>query len=297
VISPEARMRRALADRIATAYVSAGAEAVLLGGSTARGEADRHSDIELGVFWLSAPSDDERAAAIRAAGGDLHRLWPYAEVDRAWFDDWFIGRRSGEPKSGLLVEPVHMTIHDAAAVVEDVTQRFDPLLEKQVLLAALRDGIPLAGAELLRPWREAARGYPDELARAVVERHAQIEHSWRFAMYRDRDNPMRIAEAIVDVHQRVLHALLAVNRVYWYGFKSLESVAGRLALAPEELLPRLRLAYTAEPDELEPLLGDLVEETYDLVEANVPGVDVDRLRTLFRYRRPLWAGDEQPDMP
>ena len=288
-------MRRMLADRIAKAYVVTGAEAVLLGGSTGRGEADRHSDIEVGVFWRSAPSDDERAAAITAAGGDLHRLWPYAGVDRAWFDDWFVGRRDDEPKSGVLVEAVLMTIDDAATVIEEVTEKFDPALEKQVLLAALYDGIPLAGSELLKPWRDAARVYPDELARAVVERHAQIEHSWRFAMYRERDNPMRNAEAIVDVHQRVLHALLAVNRVYWYGFKSLESVTRRLPLAPDALLPRLRRAYTAEPEELEPLLGDLVEETYDLVEAHVPGADVGRLRTLFRYRRPLWA-DEQPDL-
>jgi hypothetical protein len=288
-------MRRALADRIAKAYVATGAAAVLLGGSTARGEADRHSDIEVGIFWRSAPSDDERAASITAAGGDLHRLWPYADVDRAWFDDWFIGRRADEPKSGVLVEAVLMTIDDAAGVIEDVTERFDPALEKQVLLAALRDGIPLAGAEALRPWRDAARSYPDELALAVVERYAQIEHFWRFAMYRERDNPMRLAEAVVDVHTRVLHALLAVNRVYWYGFKSLESVTRRLALAPDALLPRLRLAYTAEPDASEQLLSDLGEETYDLVEAHVPGADVERLRTLFRYRRPLWA-DEQPEL-
>lgn len=292
---PETRMRRALAERIAKAYVSTGAEAVLLGGSTARGEADRHSDIEVGVFWRREPTDDERAAAIAAAGGDLHRLWPYADADRAWFDDWFIGRRAGAPKSGVLVEAVLMTVDDAAAVIEDVTVRFDPALEKQVLLAALHDGIPLAGADVLSPSRDAAAVYPDELAAAVVERHAQIEHFWRFATFRERDNPLRIAEAITDVHTRVLHALLAVNRVYWFGFKSLEAVARRLALAPDPLLPRLRAAYTAEPDELEPLLIDLVEETYDLVEQHVPGVDVERLRTLFRYRRPLW-GEEQPEL-
>ena len=85
-------MRRALADQIAKAYVATGAEAVLLGGSTARGEADRHSDIEVRSSGAKRPGDDERAAAITAAGGDLHRLWPYADVDRAWFDDWFIGR-------------------------------------------------------------------------------------------------------------------------------------------------------------------------------------------------------------
>ena len=38
-----------------------------------------------------------------------------------------------------------MTIDDAATVIEEVTEKFDPALEKQVLLAALHDGIPLAG--------------------------------------------------------------------------------------------------------------------------------------------------------
>lgn len=285
-------MRRALAERIADAYTAAGAEAVLLAGSTGRGEADRYSDLEVGIFWRSAPTDEARAAAVAGAGGDLHRLWPFAEADRAWFDDWFIGRRGGVPKSGVLVEAVNMTIADAQTTVEDVIERFDPQIEKQLLVAALCDGVGLAGEDLLTPWRDGARVYPDGLARAVVERHAQIDHFWRFPMLRDRGNAMQAARATADVHERVLHALLAVNRVYWYGVKSLESVAQRLAIAPADLLGRIRLAYELDPAEREEPLAELVEETYDLVERHVPGVDVDRLRAIFRYRRPLWDGEE-----
>jgi hypothetical protein len=286
-------MRRALAERIADAYTAVGAEAVLLGGSTGRGEADLYSDIELGVFWTREPSERERESAIARAGGDLHRLFPFAQIDRAWFDEWFVGRRGGVAKSGVLVEPVHMTIADARATIEDVLERFDPALEKQVLLAAVCDGVPLAGDELLAPWREAGRAYPEGLARAVVERHTQVDHFWRFGMFRERGNPMQAARATADVHERVLHALLAVNRVYWYGFKSLESVIRRFAIAPEALLDRIRRTYEVEDAERERLLVKLVEETYDLVERHVPGVDVDRLRTIFRYRRTLWD-DEAP---
>jgi hypothetical protein len=32
-------------------------------GSTAHGHADRYSDIEIGVFWNRAPTDDERRIA------------------------------------------------------------------------------------------------------------------------------------------------------------------------------------------------------------------------------------------
>jgi hypothetical protein len=286
-------MRRELAARIADSYLSVGAAAVLLGGSVGRGEADRYSDIELGVFWQAAPTDEQRAEAIERAGGDVHRLWPYAEAERAWFDDWFVGRRDGESKSGIAVEPVHMTFEDAQATVDDVVVRFDPDLDKQVLLAALRNGVPLAGEGVLRPWLDAAARYPDELARAVVQAHAQIDHFWRFPMYRDRGNPLQAAQMTSDVHVRVLHALHAVNRVYWHGLKSLESVGVRLSLAPRDLVARIRRAYDLELDARAHELATLVEETYDLVEQHVPGVDVERLRSIFRYRRPLWE-DETP---
>jgi hypothetical protein len=175
-----------------------------------------------------------------------------------------------------------MTIDDAEATVADVVERYDPALAKQVLLAALVHGAPLAGEDLLAHW---TRPYPDELARAVVEAHAQIDSFWRFGMFRERGNAMRLAETVVDAHQRILHALLAVNRVYWYGFKSLEPLARRLAIAPPDLVARIRAAY--EADDAEPLLIDLVEETYDLVDRHVDGVDVERLREIFRYRRAL----------
>jgi hypothetical protein len=292
VTTPETRVRRALAERIARAYTAVGADAVLLGGSTARGEADRYSDIELGVFWSRAPTDEQRAEAITLADGDLHRLWPFDHRSRAWFDDWFVGRRNGVEKSGIAVEPVHMTVDDAQGMVADVVERFDPALEKQVLLAALCDGISLAGAERLAIWRERAVAYPDELARAVIARHARIDNFWRLAMFRERGNALRVAETITDVVQRILHALLAVNRVYWYGFKSLESLERRLTIAPRNLSAGIRAAY--ESRDAEPLLADLAEETYDLVEEHVPNADVDRLRAVLRYRRALWEGDDAP---
>lgn len=94
----------------------------------------------------------------------------------------------------------------------------------------------------------------------------------------------------------MLNALLAVTRVYWYGFKSLESVQRRLPIAPADLLGRIRRAYQVESVERESLLAALVEDAYDLVERHVPGVDVERLRAIFRHRRSLWEG-EQPELP
>ena len=57
-----------------------------------------------------------------------------------------------------------------------------------------------------------------------------------------------------------------------------------------ELDVRLGRAYELGAD-ADPQLRPLVEETYDLVERHVPGVDVERLRRIFRYERPLWDAE------
>jgi len=281
--------RREHATRIAEAYAAnRKVAAVLLGGSSAAGHADRFSDIELGVFWHEDPTEAERAAAIDAAQGDLEQLYAYDEVELAWFDDWKSGRRDGAPKTGISVESVHVTTAVVEGALEAALERHDPAGGVQVLLAALVDGVPLHGHDVLARWRSAAVAYPPELVRAVVEAHAQIDHFWRFDMFRERDHPLLAARATTEIHERVIRILLAVNRVYFFGFKSLDAIAARLEIAPPDLLGRIRRAYGGDLVEAEPLLAALVEETYDIVEQHVPGVDVARLRAIFRYRRPLW---------
>jgi predicted nucleotidyltransferase len=285
-------LRRDHADRIAAAYAAEPrVAAVVLGGSTARGDADRFSDLELGIFWREPPTDADRSAAVERADGDLELLYPYDPEWRAWYDAWKVGRRDGAPKTGISVESVHVTMETVEWALDAALTRHDPSDTVQLLLSALVDGVPLHGPEVLGNARAAAASFPEALARAVVERHGQIDHFWRFEMFRARDNPLLAHEAMVDIHRRVLRTLLAVNRVYFFGLKSLEAVAARLVVAPSGLVPRIRAAYDAVPPDAEELLRRLVEETYDIVERRVPGVDVTRLREIFRYRRPLWDSD------
>ena len=57
--------RVSLARQIVPAYtLNPHVEAVILGGSAARGHADSYSDLELGVFWSHPPTDHEREEAV-----------------------------------------------------------------------------------------------------------------------------------------------------------------------------------------------------------------------------------------
>lgn len=279
-------VRLELAERLAAAR-PAGVAAMVVGGSVGRGKADAYSDLDLLVAWHRPPTEAERTAWIDAVGGSPHRLL-WIDEERLWFDDWALLR--GADGAGIAVEGVHLTLDLVEAGVDDLVGRCDTDLAKHVVFGQLVHGSPLLGDERVRGWRERLEAYPDELARAMVARHAQIDHFWRLPMLHERRNPVLHAAAVADVHQRVLHALLAVNRVYFFGFKSLEAVARRLPLAPRDLTARIRVAYELPAPAVAAALAELVEESYDLVEAHVPGADVERLRRIFRYRRPLEDG-------
>jgi hypothetical protein len=287
------RWRRKLATRIAPIYAAnPHVVAVLLGGSAARGHSDRYSDIELGLFWRHPPTDAERRAAIAEIGGDLIALYPFDAQEQVWCDDLMLGRRApGSSHSGVLVELVHYTQATVERTLNAMLEQHDPDELKQNLLAGIVDGLPLHNASLIQRWQRRAADYPEELAVAVVRRHAQIDHFWRWRLWLDRGSNLTMLYAsYVQIQQKLLHVLLGLNRVYYFGFKWLDAVVARLSIAPPDLLQRLGSVYQAPPDKGAIQLASLVEDTYTLVEQHLPQVDVARLRDVFRYERPLWDG-------
>jgi hypothetical protein len=283
--------RLAFAEQLAPAYAAnPNVVALFAGGSTARGHADRYSDLEVGVVWARPPTDAERAAAIVAAEGDLVHLYPVEEygLGPVWADAWKIGRRDGAPLTGVEVDMHHFVAAGVEHVVADVVDRFDPEPEKQSLVGAIVTGIPLHGQELLDPWRQRSAEYPNGLRVAVVRANAQIEGLWRLDAFAERANPVAGYAVLTRAHEQLLHTLLGLNRVYYSGVKSLDAVGRDLEIAPRDLLERIRASYPLRAGESKQTLMTLVEETYDLIEEHVPEVDVRRLRAFLRYERPLW---------
>lgn len=288
--------RRKIAEKIAPAYVEIPAVAgVILGGSTARGHADRYSDIEIGVFWHAALADMDRERAAQKLRVDAVRHYPYEPAEEVWADDLIIGNSTnGESRSGVLVEVVHYTTDFVARTMKSVCEDFDTDLGKQNLISGIVDGIPLAGDAMLNDWKKVARNYPDELARAMVERYGVIDHFWRWQMLLDRgENLMLLYQMFSHVEQQVIAMLLALNHTYYFGLKWIDIVTDRLALAPQSFRKRLNEPFQLSPEAGAERLKRLVEDTFDLVEQEMPQVNVDRLRGYFRYRRPFL--DEPPE--
>lgn len=264
--------------------------AVILGGSTARGHADRYSDVELGVFWHHDPTHLERQTVIQSADADLIRLYDYDQDEQVWCDDFMIGRdASEEPHTGLLVEVSHYTTDFMAQTLHQVLNEYATHELSHNLISGVVDSLPLYGSNLIQAWQKQAAQYPRPLAVAIVQKHAVIDHFWRWEMYLERgENLPLIYQSFAQIHQRLLHVLLGLNRVYYFGFKWIEEVDSRLKIKPNDLLLKLRHPYESLPAEGAQQIIRLVEDIYDLVETHLPEINIERLREIFRYRRPQW---------
>ena len=291
LMNAASQWRHQLVQPLASVYaVHPQVAAVVLGGSTARGHADRYSDIEVGVFWQQPPTDADRQAAATAISGDLVRLYPYDPAEEVWCDDYMLGRAHPDhPKSGVLVEVVHYTTDFLTRTFAAVLHDYNPDPLKHLLIAGVVDGVPLHNAALVQHWKDRAAAYPEGLALAVVNRHAIIDHFWRWEMWLARsENLMMLYQAFTQIQQQLLHMLLGLNRIYYFGFKWIDVISDHLTQQPPDLLHRLRQVYQLAPADGAHELAALVDETYDLIEQQLPQIDVAWLRSVFHYQRPIW---------
>jgi hypothetical protein len=286
-------LARALAQQYATLPQ---VTAAFVGGSTARQQADRYSDLEVCCVWTTAPLEQDRADVVARLGGDLHRLYPYDRQEQLWEDVFFVGRDQDDtPKSGLQVEVGHYVRETLEASMNRVLQQQDADEGLHNLMAGICDSVPLLNAPLLVQWKARLRQYPDALQIAVIQRHGIIDHFWRWEMYAARGkNRMELAALMTSVLHQVMHLLLGLNRVYYGGFKWLDAVIDRLPLAPPHLGERIRSVYALPPGEAAEVVSRIVDQTFTLIEEHVPAVDVSRFRQVFWYRRPQW--EEEPPL-
>jgi hypothetical protein len=291
--------RRQFAQYVAQAYIAEPAlDAIFIGGSVARGHADKYSDAEIDVIWHEPPADDQRERVMRRIIADGKRARPFNPSEQLWTEDYFVGRAEPQAeRSGLLIEIAGHALDQAQLILEDVLVRSDPDPIKQNFLSGIQQCIAIKGNELLAGWKQQTAIYPDPLARAVVLRHGQIDHFWRWRMWLDRNNRFMFNQQICDVQQRLLHMLLAVNRVYFSGFKWLQLVIAQFHHAPCDFAARFAQLSELPPDQAAESLRALVEETYDLVDQHVPGVPVAKFRSIFRWQRPQWDAQPPPVHP
>jgi predicted nucleotidyltransferase len=270
----------AIARRIAAVYrTNPNVQAVMLSGSVARGYADHYSDLEIGVFWATPPTDADRTNLIRQIGGDLWSLTSYTTDP-----EWVVGEHyglstvaiNGRTQAGLvMVDTKHATLACLGRCFRDVLEQFDTALPKQILIAAVQDGIPLYGDAFLAEWQARAKEYPDRLAIKMIQENLWCGPWFVPRAYVERDDQLVLYQHVIWMQQSILKILAGLNRCYYRSaeHKWMNALIARFTLVPPNLAARLKQVFHEPlPEGMRQML-ELVHETVALVAQHCPEVD------------------------
>jgi hypothetical protein len=214
----------------------------------------------------------------RGTDGELDPYDPHE--DDVWYQEYVAG--------GLKIDLRHMTVarmEEALAAVVDEGDASQS--DRQQTIFAVQHSVPLHGAHLIEEWRARTAHYPDRLAHAMVAKHVAFPPWWSVSMYAERGDLPMLYGAFHEATRRILGILLGLNRIYDPGMKWIDQTLAMLEIAPPDLAARLKKAFRAEPRAGARQMQQLIEETFDRVEQQMPSLDITAVRRTFRFCRPI----------
>ncbi len=259
-------------------------DVIFVGGSVSRGWDDHFSDIELFLLWDEPPEDEDRMDPIKAVDGTILDFHPYEEQE--WSETYLVEGTKFEISSFLT-----STIE---AYIQSV-KKGDISLDKQCLIGALADGIPLKGERQFGNHATSLFPYPKNLKENLILRFFNFDGRWqnREALIHRRDS-LFLHSLLVEVSQKLIITLSAVNDMYIHhpGLKWLRETCERMEARPDHLTERIHrlLTYTDPARSVEELEG-LIAETGQLLQDRLPHLDLTDQFERAKAVRPGVKGD------
>lgn len=261
----------ALAQNNAATYLAnPKVKAIGVGGSVARGQADAYSDIDMSIYYEELPSDEELKAAYEQNQGSDYRVHASDREDGLIIDQYFV--------RGVKSDFGHHTIKFCECNIETLLKQCDPDNIMLYMLAGISEMIPLHGAELIKTWKAKVANYPDQLAQAIVKKHLHFRGLWILQNYGvQREDVLFLTDELLQAVKNLMGVLLGLNRFYHpvnsVPFKGMDKFINKMTIAPPNLSFRLKQIFRESPEIAVSHLGELIEETFTLVEKHMPEVD------------------------
>jgi predicted nucleotidyltransferase len=252
----------------------AGMQAVVLGGSYARGRARADSDIDLGLLYRpSAPFSIEEVAALARELNDT----PDPVVTR--FYEWgpWVNGGSWLTIGGQRVDLLYKNLDQLKQVIADASAgRYEHAYYQQppfgfysdTYLAELETSIPLYDpGELLMPLKRRIATYPEPLRRRLIQDNV---HAAKFDLYgatksAEVADPYLTNACLIRVINRIVHGLFAINRRYRSNDKTAFAELSDCPLLPREFSARVQAVASHLGSTREALLS-AVESVRALVD-------------------------------
>lgn len=254
-------------------------EAVLLGGSVSRNWHDEYSDIELFVFWKEAPTDAERKAPILKLNGKIIGFYPYE--DEEWSETYIT--------QGVKLEISNFLTDTINKVINDVIISYDTDLDKQCIVAAVYNGIPLSGDIVINRMKEKVRHYPNELSVAMIKENIFLGNRWnnREALLKRKDWLM-LYKVMIDVQTKIMGMLFGLNRQYVHhpAFKWQRHTLRSMEIAPKNITNRLENIFLGHPKDSIRELEEIIKELYEIIQREHPEIDLSLVIEKSLFLRP-----------
>ncbi len=254
-------------------------EAVLLGGSVSRNWHDEYSDIELFVFWKESPTDEERKAPILKLNGKIIDFYPYE--DEEWSETYIT--------QGVKLEISNFLTDTINKVINDVIISYDTDLDKQCIVAAVYNGIPLSGDIVINRMKEKVRHYPNELSVAMIKENIFLGNRWnnREALLKRKDWLM-LYKVMIDVQTKIMGMLFGLNRQYVHhpAFKWQRHTLRSMEIAPKNITNRLENIFLGHPKDSIRELEEIIKELYEIIQREHPEIDLSLVIEKSLFLRP-----------
>ena len=274
----------ALAKQKIQAYiVHPNAKAAMITGSTATGQADFHSDVEMFIYYDRLPSIEELQLARQRNNGSEPIRVLGDRHEGFWGEFYFI--------DGIEFQIGNSTIAFWERNMATVLQELEVTSPAQKALLGMLDCIPVYGEELIRKWKKQIANYPNELAKAMVKQYLNFFPIWAVReRLASRDSTLFQHQIRLETGQNLLGVLAGLNRLYYstFQFKRTKQFIEQMNIAPENLYVRLEGIYYQEPLFAASQLKELVTETVDLVELHMPEIDTSKVRKSLERKPHIW---------
>ncbi len=221
-----------------------GVEAVVLGGSRARGDAQPESDVDLGLYY-SAPLDVD---GLRALAGELGADSAHTLVQPGGWGPWVDGggwlRIDGIAVDWIYreLDRVEKSVEDALAgrVVRHVQLGHPFGIPDYGYAAEVASALVLADpAGRLETMRSRLETYPPALSAALVAQLDQAEFVASGASHAlEREDAVVIAGYLFDAVMIASNAVLGAAGVWVTNEKGTVALAGRQRIAPPDFTGR-----------------------------------------------------------
>ena len=274
----------ALAKRNIKTYIAnPEAKAAMVTGSTAKGQADFYSDVEMFIYYDELPSIDKLRSARQQNRGSEPILTFDDRSDGHFGEFYFV--------DGVEFQIGNVTIAFWKQQMATVLQELDVTSPLQKALAGMLDCIPLYGEKLIQEWKRQIADYPDGLAQAMVEKYLDFFPIWALQeRLVTRDSTIFQHQIRLELGQNLLGVLAGLNRLYYstFQFKRMRQFIEKINIAPENLYMRLESLYHQEPLSAASQLKELVAETVELVELYMPAIDTSKVRRSLDRQQHIW---------